>query len=197
MKKKIFELMGIAVMIAVVLVVCRAEGEIENFYSFSREEEDPESEETHQETVLEENEDAILVQEEWEQVYVHVCGAVMNPGVYALPVGSRLYEATALAGGLAQEADTDGINLARTLKDGEQVRIPFQGEEIQTDGLININRADESQLCQIPGVGASKAKAILLYRETNGPFDSIEALMKVSGIKEGLLEQMRPYITCE
>lgn len=197
MKKKIFERMGIAILMGVVLVACRAEGEIGSFYPLSGTEEETVVSQEDGGIVLKENDEQILVQEEVPQVYVHVCGAVTMPGVYALPAGSRLYEAAAMAGGLLQEADTDGINLAREVKDGEQVRIPFCGEEQAEDDLININRADEAQLCTIPGVGASKAKAILLYREANGPFESIEALTKVSGIKEGLLEQMRPYIKCE
>ena len=197
MKKKIFELMGIATMMAVVLVACRAEGENGSFYPHSGTGQENVISESTSGTVLKEDEEQMLVKEEVEQVYVHVCGAVVNPGVYALPAGSRLYEATAMAGGLVQEADTDGINLARGLRDGEQVRIPFGGELQEEDGLININHADEEQLCRIPGVGVAKAKAILLYRETNGPFESIEGLMDVSGIKEGLFEQMRPYIKCE
>lgn len=196
MKKKIFELMGIAVIMGVVLVACRAEGEIGSFYPVSGKQE-TEVSQNASEHVLKEDGEQILLQEEVASIYVHVCGAVTTPGVYALPSGSRLYEATAMAGGILQEADTDEINLAREIKDGEQVRIPFRGEEEVKDGLVNINRADETQLCEIPGVGESKARAILAYRETNGPFENIEALMNVSGIKAGLFEQMRPYIKCE
>ncbi len=200
MKKKLFEMLTIAVVTGVVFVACRSEGETLaetiHFYEVSENVEEDSAQESGL-TVLKETQEGILIQEDVEQVYVHVCGAVEMPGVYALPVGSRLYEATALAGGLSEEADTDGINLAREVKDGEQVRIPFLGEEESDDGLINVNRADETGLCRIPGVGASKAKAIISYREENGPFESVDALMKVSGIKEGLLEQMRPYIKCE
>ncbi len=196
MKKKIYELLGIAVAIAIVSVACRTEDmtagtvyEMNSGQEFS--------DGIAQGEILGETEEAYLVKEEVPQIYVHVCGAVESPGVYAMPEGSRLYEATALAGGLLDTADADGVNLAREARDGEQVRIPYIDEEAETDGLVNINNAELDELCNIPGVGEAKARAIISYREANGPFTSIEELTGVNGIKEGLLEQMRPYIKCE
>lgn len=196
MKKKIYELLGIAVAVAVVSVACRTEDMTAGtVYEMNSEQESPDG--ITQGEILGETEDAYLVKEEVPQIYVHVCGAVVSPGVYAMPEGSRLYEATALAGGLLDTADADGVNLAREARDGEQVRIPYIDEEEAADGLVNINSAELAELCNIPGVGEAKARAIISYREANGPFASIEELTGVNGIKEGLLEQMRPYIKCE
>lgn len=196
MKKKIYELLGIAVAVAVVSVACRTEDMTAGtVYEMNSEQESPDG--ITQGEILGETEDAYLVKEEVPQIYVHVCGAVVSPGVYAMPEGSRLYEATALAGGLLDTADADGVNLAREARDGEQVRIPYIDEEEAADGLVNINSAELAELCNIPGVGEAKARAIISYREANGPFANIEELTGVNGIKEGLLEQMRPYIKCE
>jgi competence protein ComEA len=63
------------------------------------------------------------------------------------------------------------------------------------DGRININTADAAGLMQIPGVGESRAEAILAYRREHGSFGSIEEIMKVSGIKNALFEKMKDYIT--
>lgn len=133
-----------------------------------------------------------------EIVCVHVCGAVSIPGVYELPEGSRIYEALDLAGGFDEQADRDAVNLVEILADGQQVRIPFIGEDETEDGkeLIDINRADVSLLCEIPGIGESRAQAILDYREEHGNFQSVEELMQVPGIKEGIYARISPYVEC-
>ncbi len=131
-------------------------------------------------------------------VYIHVCGAVENPGVYELPEGSRIYDAVEAAGGFDETADSESVNLVEPLKDGEQIRIPYIGEnQTEDSGLININQADVSLLCEIPGIGESRAEAIIAYREEYGKFGSAEELMQVPGIKEGLLAKMLPYIECK
>lgn len=133
-----------------------------------------------------------------ESLYVYICGAVSAPGVYELTSGSRIYDALNMAGGFDEEADRDAVNLAEVLADGQQVRIPYIGEgaEQTGSGLIDINRADISLLCEIPGIGESRAQAIVDYREEQGGFDSIEELMKVPGIKEGLFARISPYVEC-
>lgn len=132
------------------------------------------------------------------KIYVHVCGAVETPGVYALSADSRVYEAVELAGGFDSEADVDAVNLVETIKDGQQIRIPFIGEEQPeaSDKLININQADVETLCQIPGIGESRAQAIIEYRTEHGGFQSIEELMNVTGIKDGIYAKISPYIEC-
>lgn len=129
--------------------------------------------------------------------YVYLCGAVNNPGVYEIHGDTRLFEIVDLAGGLDEEADIDSVNLAGSLHDGDSVRIPFYGENIIQDGLININTADIAELTTIPGIGENRAKAIIEYREQNGPFKSTEELMQISGIKEAMFQRIKAYVCVE
>ncbi len=143
---------------------------------------------------------------------VHVCGAVERPGVYELPQGSRIYQAIECAGGLSAEADPDYLNQADFVSDGEKVYVPTReevaemdsplqnvvtqsGETSATSGLVNLNTASEEQLCTLPGIGSSKAKSIIVYREEHGSFDQIESVMNVAGIKDGLFQKIKAYIT--
>ncbi|MDE5865223.1 MAG: helix-hairpin-helix domain-containing protein, partial [Lachnospiraceae bacterium] len=159
-------------------------------------------------------------------IYVHICGAVVNPGVYALDAGSRVFEGIEAAGGFSEEACEDYVNQAEKLQDGQRLIIPtleeadavnddssyqeswridaLEAEQSavgeaaptgNTDGLININTADESELSSIYGIGAGKAAAIVKYRQENGNFQTIQDIMKVSGIKEGTYEKIKDKIT--
>ncbi len=132
-----------------------------------------------------------------ELIYVHVCGAVITPGVYQIPKDSRIFDAIDAAGGLEPLANTEAINLVADVSDGEQIRIPFIGEEKVDSGLININNADVSLLCEIPGIGETRAQAIVDYREANGGFQTVEELMEVNGIKEGLFAKIAPFVECK
>ena len=152
-------------------------------------------------------------------VCVYVCGAVKNPGLYTLPNESRAMAAVEAAGGFREEAADDVINLAQTLEDGSMIRIPTkdeaagnafsEGEYISTpnagitgtsgdsgsaDKRVNINTADASGLCEIPGIGEVRAKAILDYRNECGNFSRVEDLMNVPGIKEGTFEKIKDYV---
>lgn len=142
-----------------------------------------------------------------EKIYVHICGAVVNPGVYELDGDSRVFEVIEAAGGFSEDACQDYVNQAGRLNDGERLVIPTI-EEIETakadgntgasssaSGLVNINTASESELGSISGIGAGKAAAIVKYREENGSFASVEDIMKVSGIKEGTYEKIKDKIT--
>ncbi|MDE6904886.1 MAG: helix-hairpin-helix domain-containing protein [Lachnospiraceae bacterium] len=135
---------------------------------------------------------------------VYVCGEVNVPGVYELPAGSRVYEAIQLAGGLTETADPGAVNQALFVEDGEMIQVFAQGEkprespqekEEQEDGRVNLNTADISALMGIPGIGETKARSIIAYREENGKFQSAEDVMKITGIKEGLYSKMKDYIT--
>lgn len=146
------------------------------------------------------------------EIFVHVCGAVANPGVYRLPADSRLYEAISAAGGLKEDAEDTSLNQASLVTDGQQIYVPTK-EEVKngtfggapgegtvkntesSDGKININTADKTQLVTLPGIGESKAAAIITYRETHGSFQSIEELMEINGIKEGVFQKIRDMIT--
>ena len=134
----------------------------------------------------------------YNAVTVHICGEVYFPGVYTVYEGSRIYEVIIQAGGFTKDADTEAVNQAKEVLDGEQIYIPsVQEKEDEADakGLININKASEAVLCTIPGIGLQRAKQIIEYREENGNFKCIEDIMKISGIKEGMFEKIAPYIT--
>ena len=131
-------------------------------------------------------------------IKVHICGEVYFPGVYSLYSGSRIYEVVQQAGGFTTEADTEAVNQAKEVFDGEQIYIPSIKEREETEdgqGLIDLNKATEAMLCTIPGIGSQRAKQIIEYREKNGKFNKIEDIMKISGIKEGMFEKIAPYIT--
>lgn len=167
-------------------------------------------EETDTVSFAEEEIDAVLETESEEAafIYVYVCGAVNNPDVYEAKTGSRLFEVIEMAGGFTPGADRASLNLARTVADGEQI-VVYTTEEtannmtlvsemktVQSDnGLVNINRASLSELTAISGIGESRAKAIIDYREKNGGFASVEDIKKVDGIKDGLFSKIKDYIT--
>jgi len=134
---------------------------------------------------------------------VHVACAVMAPGVYALPPGSRVADAIQAAGGMAPEAAGEALNLAAPLEDGQYVCVPFRGTPTADPAnhappaaqRLNINTADEAQLEALPGIGPTLARRIVAYRETHGPFATVDDLLAVSGIGPTLLDKLRPWIT--
>ncbi len=137
-----------------------------------------------------------------EQICVYVCGAVAKPGVYTLPGGSRVYEAILMAGGLTAEADERAVNQAEVLRDGQQVTVftRVEAEELQENealpgNRVNINTAGVSELTRLSGIGESRAKDIIAYREAHGAFEAPEDIMKVSGIKEAVYEKIKDDIT--
>ncbi len=145
-------------------------------------------------------------------VYVQVTGAVHSPGVYELPVGSRVFEAVQKAGGMTDEAAAESLNQALEVSDGQMIVLYTQqewkqmqeggsgatddiaGEREPEDGRVNINTASPEELCTIPGIGQSRAQSIITYREQNGAFGSIEEIMNVSGIKDGLFQKIKDKI---
>lgn len=176
-------------------------------------------EETHgdtEETDTQENESGITptaaVTIPPEEIYVDVCGAVNHPGVYSLEPGSRVFQAIEAAGGFNDQAAGEWVNQAERLSDGRQVYVPTRQEAEEQkfshgtaasaegehasdmDGKVNLNTADETELTTLTGIGASRAQAIILYREENGPFSSIEEIMNVQGIKEGTFEKIKDDI---
>ena len=140
-------------------------------------------------------------------VRVHVSGAVENPGVYTLPPGAIVQDAINAAGGLSNSATLETINLASPLKDGEQVFV-YSSSEIEQSGRfsstpsdaipsplqININTADVSDLELLPGIGPSLAQKIIEFRQENGPFETIDDLLDVSGIGPSKLEEIIDHI---
>ncbi|NIN64583.1 MAG: hypothetical protein GTO63_07740 [Anaerolineae bacterium] len=137
------------------------------------------------------------------QVAVYVTGAVVKPGVYYLPEDSRVEDALQAAGGPAADADLNRVNLAQRVHDEDQVYVPEVGEEsppvpsgsTSSGGLVNINTASASELETLPGIGPTLAQCIIDHREAQGPFASIEDIMDVRGIGEGLFGEIWDLIT--
>lgn len=136
-------------------------------------------------------------QERRGYIFVHVCGAVKNEGVYELSEGSRVVDAIKLAGGLTEAAAKHSVNQAELLTDGVQIFVPFEGEEPSSkkgDGRLNINSASKEELMTLPGVGEARADAIIRYRTENGRFKDIKDIMKIGGIKESLFHKLKDKI---
>jgi competence protein ComEA len=133
--------------------------------------------------------------------FVHILGAVREPGLYELRSGDRVVDAVAAAGGFTPKADESAVNLARFVTDGEQIVVPRAGEAPQAapgtsaGGLVNINTADGALLETLPGIGPVTAQHILDHREANGGFATIEDLQDVPGIGEVTFAGMRDLVT--
>ena len=136
-----------------------------------------------------------------EQIYVYVCGCVNNPGVVCIKPDSRIYEVIGMAGGFSEDADINAVNQAEFVKDGQKVYIPAIGENVNSaentgsSGLVNINIAGISELTTLPGIGESRAQAIIDYRDSNGLFSDISEIMNISGIKQSAFDKIKAYIT--
>ena len=142
-------------------------------------------------------------------IYVYLSGEVESPGVYKLENEARLYQAIELAGGMTKNAQKEYLNLAETVYDGQQIHILSKKEykksqEQDTDivqnkdsdnALININTATPEELQSLSGVGETRAKAIIEYREKNGKFQTIEDIKNVSGIGDSTFENIQNDIT--
>lgn len=144
---------------------------------------------------------------------IYLTGAVIRPGIYYLEEGDIMADAVSLAGGLAEDAASDHVNLAMALSPNDMLRIPFLDEiaagsiptlpdernkddsEEVSPGPVNINQADVQMLCTLPGIGEATAKAIVAWREEHGLFNTIEDIMQVSGIKEARFNQIKALIS--
>jgi len=136
---------------------------------------------------------------------VQVNGSVLHPGVYDLPPGSRVQDAISAAGGFLPDASMDNINLARPLKDGEAVQILAILPETSEDGsiplqqptasLINLNTASFQELDSLPGIGETRATAILQYRTDHGNFVTIDELLQVPGITHDVFDKLKEFVT--
>jgi competence protein ComEA len=138
------------------------------------------------------------------EVIVDVAGAVNNPGVYSLPAQSRVIDALRAAGNGVTGSDLSDLNLARIVKDGEQIYVnptvrTVNGKRIIKKviprGPININRASAKEFDGLAGIGPVIAKRIVEYRRVNGPFMTIEDLQKVSGIGSAKFEEFKSKVS--
>jgi competence protein ComEA len=149
-------------------------------------------------------------------MYVQVVGAVERPGVYEMPLESRVFQAVQKAGGFSRDADQQAVSLAARLSDGCRVYVPRVGETAPAssgsstdpaliepgaigsavgDAPVSINSAVVEELDALPGIGPAIAQDIVAYREANGPFTSVDQLTDVPGIGPSKLEQIRPLVT--
>ncbi len=126
--------------------------------------------------------------------FVHLSGAVLEPGVYPIKSGTRLFEVIALAGGFTKNADRDSVNLARVLADGEQILVGRGGQAPTSDGLIHLNRATVADLDKLPGLGPTLAARIIDWREANNGFKSVDDLRKIGGIGDKLFAGLRKLV---
>ena len=145
---------------------------------------------------------------EKDLITVDVKGAVKSPGIYDLPVGSRINDAVQKAGGLTDNADSKSINLAQRISDEALVYVPTKEEATSQEAhsnasntkenkKVNLNKASLEELKQVKGLGGKRAQDIIDHRETNGKFKSVDDLKKVSGIGAKTVEKLKEYVTVD
>ena len=147
---------------------------------------------------------------EQDLITVDVKGAVKSPGIYDLPVGSRVNDAVQKAGGLTEQADSKSLNLAQKVSDEALVYVPTKGEESASqqtgsgtasstskEKKVNINKASLEEIKQVKGLGGKRAQDIIDHREANGKFKSVDELKKVSGIGAKTIEKLKDYVTVD
>ena len=133
------------------------------------------------------------------EVIVNVAGKVANPGVFKLPLGSRVVDAIILAGNQLKGVDISDINLARVLVDGEQILVGSPpaaaakkaAAKISASNPLDLNRATAAQLDSLPGIGPVTAQRILDYRAKVGRINAIDELKKISGLGGAKFEEIK------
>ena len=145
------------------------------------------------------------------KIFIDIKGAVKHPNVYEMSSSNRVIDALNKAEVL-KDADLSQLNLSEKLVDQKLIYVPKKGEnsmkidsqqaalnssdvKINTNQPLNLNSATEEQLKNIPGIGPSKAKDILNYREKNNGFNSINDLMKIKGFGNNTFEKLKEHFT--
>ena len=155
------------------------------------------------ESIVENSTENKIELDENNKIKVYIAGEVNTPGVFELDEDSRVEDAIASAGGFTNLANIKNINLALIIEDGEKIYIPnindndiidYSAQESPKSSKVNINKADVSELQNLPGVGVSLAEKIFNYRKENGNFKKIEDLKNVNGIGEKKFEALKEYI---
>ena len=194
------------VIIICILVIILVGWKIHDSSNFEKEDESQ---------IIDSNTQESKTEDEEELVIVHVTGEVKKPGVVRVKEGSRVEDIVKAAGGLTENADISNINLAYVVEDGTKIRIPSTDDEKQEEyitqsigegiimqeesnnsrsSIVNINTASETELEELPGIGASIAGRIIEYRNKNGKFKSIEDIKNVTGIGDSKFEKIKESI---
>lgn len=145
---------------------------------------------------------------EQDLITVDVKGAVKSPGIYDLPVGSRINDAVQKAGGLTDNADSKSVNLAQKISDEALIYVPTKEEATSQatqsnasnskgNKKVNLNKASLEELKQVKGLGAKRAQDIIDHRESNGKFKSVDDLKKISGFGAKTIEKLKEYVTVD
>ena len=160
-------------------------------------------------------EDVVEEIEESEEIILHIIGAVKNPGIVKIKEGSRIVDVIEAAGGITEDADVSKINLAYIVEDGQKIFIPSITDEITEETeyvtsesgdniivddnegenvMVNINKATQTELETLPGIGPAMALRIIEHREENGNFENIEEIKNVKGIGDAKFENIKNNI---
>lgn len=137
-----------------------------------------------------------------EPIWVDINGAVVKPGSYQLPAGSRLQVLLDLAGGVTASAQASyvarDLNLAQSLVDQQKIYIPFEGEAQSTgveqtteSGLVSLNSATQQELENLPGIGSKRASDII----ANRPYQELSAVLQKNVITETVWEDIKDLIS--
>jgi competence protein ComEA len=156
------------------------------------------NEETTQPTVLlrQNTIEIPAILSEKAEFYVYVSGAVHNSKVVTVSEGSLVSDAINAAGGATSKADLESINLAAPVRNYDHIIVPQKNEPDTADrlGILDINTATAAELEVLPNIGPARAKQIVAYRESQGPFKNKQDIMNVSGIGQAIYEDLAPYI---
>ena len=155
-----------------------------------------------------------------DMIVVHITGGINKPGIVKLKENSRIEDAIEAAGGLSEDSDITDVNLAYVLEDGVKIRIPTiddkknkneeesyiiedsgknvileDNSEGTSSSMVNINKANQTELETLPGIGPSLATRIIEYRESNGKFSKKEDIKNVTGIGDSKYANIQDLIT--
>lgn len=153
-----------------------------------------------------------------EEIVIHIAGEVNNPGIVKTKEGARIADVIEKAGGLTEKANIININLAYIIEDGQKITIPSKEEQEEkkeyitnesgqgiieetpktsqstSNNIVNINKAEKEQLQTLQGIGESTAEKIIEYRKQNGEFKQIEDIKNVPGIGDSKFEAIKENI---